>query len=283
MSEVQATANVPMIEERQKTKKTIRIGHKKTKQQSQIFLVVTIALFFLALTRIQLDFSYVQSGAGKTMGLLSQLLQPDFSVLGSYLVGLAQTLAIAFLGLGFSVILSFFLVFLVAENTAINKVLANVIKAIMTFIRAIPITIWVLIAAASVGFGSLAGVLGLLFPTTAYLVRILSGRVEESGADTIEALRACGATWLQIVFKGVFVELFPQFLTTIAMRYELSVSEAVVLGMVGVAGIGYRLNMSIGTYQFQVAATGILVVYIAMLTLELVSKKVVTIIKREGR
>lgn len=259
------------------------IGHRKTQRQGRIFFGSTVLLFFFSLTQTDFDFSYAIKGMDKTRKIIGELFQPDMAAVIPYLEGLWQTLAIAMLGLGFSVILAVGLVFFTASNTTPNPLVSKVIKVIMVFIRAIPITIWALIAAASVGFGSLAGLLGLLFPTTSYLVRILSERVEESGGGTIEAMNACGATWLEMCFKGILVELFPQFLATIALRYELSVSESVVLGMVGVAGIGYRLNMSIGTYNFRVASTGIIIVYVTMLCLEIISKKIVTVIKGEGK
>ncbi len=153
----------------------------------------------------------------------------------------------------------------------------------MLLVRAVPMSIWVLIAAASVGFGSLAGILGMFIPTTSFLVRTLSDRVEEDSDGVIEALESVGASWLVIMMRGVTVHLYPDFVSAIAMRFEMNVSEAIVLGVVGVAGIGYRLNMAIGTYNFSTAATGIYVTFICMFILEVASNFVVRKIRKESK
>ncbi|TLG75476.1 PhnE/PtxC family ABC transporter permease [Culicoidibacter larvae] len=257
----------------------IHIKHKKTARQQLLFFLGAILVFFVALSQVNIDFSYLQKGVGKINMLLLELSSPNLSALPAFLFGLMETLSIAFVGLAVSATIALPLVFLSASNTSPNKTLAKGIRLIMVIVRAVPITIWGLIAAASVGFGSLAGILGLFFPITAYLVRTLTNRVEENSNEVIEALQSTGATWLQVMLKGVFIQIYPQFLASITLRYEMNVAEVVSLGMVGIAGIGYRLNMSISMYDFNTASTGIIIVYCTMLLLEIISKRIVIKIK----
>src|SRR5690606_28838226 len=129
-------------------------------------------------------------------------------------------------------------------------------------IRTIPTTIWVLLAVASMGFGPMAGVVGLIFPTVAFLIRVFADQIDEAGMDTVEAIRAVGGSWWHVVFNGLIPNLFTAFLALIAFKFEITVAETVILGMVGAGGIGVLLQGYISFYDFAPLMLGILVVFI---------------------
>lgn len=263
------------------SKQRIRVKHQKTLRQTVLIFTLMIILFCVSYYATPLNLSYLSKGITKIGGIMNQFFHPDFTVLSSFLSGLWDTLAIAFVGLVTALLFSCPLSFLVARNTAPSKHIAQIIRVLFSFIRAVPITIWGLIGAASIGFGSQAGVLGLFLPTMSYLVRVLSERIEEGGNEIYEALSAVGAPWIVIMFKGLFVQLLPQFLSVIMLRFELTATETISLGMVGIAGIGYALNMSIGMYKFSVAIVGIILIYITMLLIETLSRLTVNLIRKD--
>ena len=71
----------------------------------------------------------------------------------------------------------------------------------MSFFRAVPTILWVLIFTVAIGLGPETAVTGLLFHSVAYLVKAYSESFEEVDPGVIEALRASGASWLAGCFS----------------------------------------------------------------------------------
>lgn len=156
-----------------------------------------------------------------------------------------------------------------------NKVVFNVIKVVMSVARAIPTTLWVLVFTVSIDLGAEACVAGMLFHSVAYLVKAYSESFEEVDADVIEVLKAAGATWWQIVARGVILEKVNEIITWTFIRFEVNfVAAVVVAGLAGSGGIGYHLFLS-GNYYFNIHKIG-LICYLCMgvsIVLEFVATK----------
>ncbi|WP_100401742.1 PhnE/PtxC family ABC transporter permease [Bacillus sp. FJAT-42315] len=248
--------------------KKIKIGHKKTEQQQRLFFCIGAVLFFGSLFFVDIDWWQFVLGFEKLPASINNMMQISFTMLPDYLAAMLTSLVVAFLSLLLGLILSFITSFFVARNIAPSMWLSNVIRVVVIIIRSVPKTVWVLIAVASIGFGSMAGILGLTLPTAAYLIRTFAAQIEEIGDETIEALRTVGANWFQIVVKGLLPKLSTIFLSTIAFKFELNVSSSVVLGMVGAGGVGMLIHDSITFYHFDDMTLGILIVFITMFAIE---------------
>ena len=266
---------------KQVARKRIRVKHGPTQRQNRRFMVGATILVIVSLWYVKLDFSMFVANIDKTYGIIGRVLNPNWTMALPYLTSFIDTLAIAFVALLTALLFALPIAYLTASNTAPFPKLARVLLTLFSLIRAVPITIWGLVGAASIGFGSQAGVLGLFLPTISYLARILAQRIEEAGYDIIEAMSASGTPWLVMVFRGITQELMPQLIATVALRFELTTSETISLGMVGIAGIGYTLNMSIGTYNFENASMGILIIFIGMWITEYTTRRMVSWIRKE--
>jgi phosphonate transport system permease protein len=165
--------------------------------------------------------------------------------------GLSQilfTLGIAFLATIIGGIFAFFLGLSSAQNLSSRRV-SSLIKGFVSFVRAVPTVLWVLIFAVSVGLGSTAAVVGLTFHTFGYLLKAFSESFEELDPGVIEALKACGANWWQIVFQAVLPSSISYLLAWTFMRFEINFVEAVAVGAAaGAGGIGFELYMASGHY-----------------------------------
>lgn len=112
------------------------------------------------------------------------------------------TFSLGFLTTVFAAVISFFLSLLAAKNLT-NAYISNGVKNFVAFIRAVPTVLWVLIFAISAGLGAEAAVVGLSFHAIGYLVKAYSEAFEEMDQGPIEALRATGAGFWQIVFQAI--------------------------------------------------------------------------------
>ncbi|KOS63667.1 ABC transporter permease subunit [Lysinibacillus agricola] len=262
------TAKQESIQLPTRKKKKIPISHAKTKQQQQLFFGVSGLLFVISLLVVDIDWKQFVTGVEKLPATLSNMMQISTAMLPDYLREMLASLAVALLALIFGLVLSIMTAFLVARNITPSMMLSRIIRFSIMIIRAVPTTVWVLIAVASIGFGYTAGILGLILPTAAYLIRTFAAQIEEVGDDTIEALRSVGACWILIIFKGLLPKLKTIFIATIAFKFEMNVSESVVLGMVGAGGVGMLIQDSIAYYNFGDMTLGILIVFVTMFTIE---------------
>ncbi len=172
------------------------------------------------------------------------------------------TLGLAFLTTLFGAVIALFLGLLGAQNLAPRQV-TNVVKAFVAFIRAVPTILWVLIFAVAAGLGSAAAVIGMTFHSISYLTKAYAESFEDLDRSVIEALRASGANWWQIVFQAVIPSSFTYLLSWTFLRFEINFANAVAMGAAaGAAGVGFDLYMASGFY-FDLREVG-LITYIIL-------------------
>lgn len=186
--------------------------------------------------------------------------------LGAALNALGITLALAFLTTLLGGILALLLGLLAARNLTSPRV-SNIIKGIIAVIRAVPTVLWVLIFAIGAGLGAVAAVVGMSFHTLGYLIKAYSESFEELDEGVIEALRAAGATWPQIVFQAVLPSSITYILSWTFIRFEINFAVAVAMGAAaGAGGIGFNLFMSAG-YFFDIREIGFITYLILFVAL----------------
>lgn len=123
---------------------------------------------------------------------------------------------------------------------------------------------------------SLAAVIGLTFHSFAYLTKVYAESIEEIDSGTIEALRASGANFWQIVCQAVIPATISYIVAWTFMRFEINFANAVAMGAAaGAGGVGYNLYMA-GNFYFDLHEMGFLtyVVVIAVVALEAFSTKI---------
>ena len=65
------------------------------------------------------------------------------------------------------------------------------------------------------------------------LAKLYSEAIEAIDPGPVEAVRATGATTLQVLRWGVLPQLVPQFLSFTLYRFETNIRAAAILGFVG--------------------------------------------------
>jgi phosphonate transport system permease protein len=220
-----------------------------------IALAVVTVIGFLTIETKGVDLA---DAAGQTIaGFAKMFTSPaatHFAV-SDALLALLTTLALAFLttliGAGVALVLG-----LLAARNLTNKTVSNIVKSVVSFVRAVDTVMWVLIFAIGAGLGAVAAVIGMSFHTVGYLVKAYSEAFEEIDPGVIEALRASGATWLQIIFQTIIPSSITYILSWTFFRFEINFAVAVAMGAAaGAGGIGYQLYMA-GGYYYDIREIG---------------------------
>ncbi|WP_028975263.1 PhnE/PtxC family ABC transporter permease [Spirochaeta cellobiosiphila] len=240
------------------------VVHKRSLPQTYLGLTLLVLVLVTIYGFVKIDTQDVPMGEAtiKTIqyfwtmftsprGVASHFGVKESSTVLILLAGLKQvgiTLALAFLTTLIGGVVSLFLGLLAAQNLS-TPFISNVVKTIVALMRSVPTVLWVLIFAIGAGLGSVAAVIGMSFHTVGYLLKAYSESFEELDEGVIEALKASGATWFQIVFQAVFPTAISYILSWTFIRFEINFAVAVAMGAAaGAGGIGYNLFMSSGYF-----------------------------------
>lgn len=248
-------------------------------------ILVGVLLFLTVYAFWSFDYKEIQLGeaaAATLHNMKTVFLEPKLSTdtIQNVLYQLLVTFCLGILSTIFGAVLAFFCTLLCARNLAPAR-LADVIKSIVALVRAVPTVLWVLIFAVSAGLGSVAAVIGLTFHSFAYLTKVYAESMEEVDSGTLEALRASGAGFWQIVFQAIVPSAISRMVAWTFMRFEINFTNAVAMGAAaGAGGIGFQLFMA-GSFYFNLHEMGFLtyVVVIAVVILEFCSTKIKATVK----
>ncbi|MBP1968509.1 phosphonate transport system permease protein [Virgibacillus natechei] len=251
-----------------------RRQRKLLKNRLMIWLIIAGLVIW---SWIGTSFSMVAlfSGATNITAFIFQdLLPPDFSTIGSFVSPALETLYMSYIGLIFSLVFSIFFGFMAAKNTTIHPIAAVISRSFIALLRSIPAIVWGILLVAAIGLGPLAGTLALGLAGIGILGKAFSDLLEEIDHHQVDAVRATGASWLQIMGQGVWPQFKPGFVSWSLYKMDLNIREAAVLGVVGAGGIGYTLESSINLFQYRQTTVGILFIFVLILIVEFTTAKI---------
>jgi len=177
------------------------------------------------------------------------------TVLGATLETVQMALAGTFLAL----VAAFPLGFLAARNTTPHPLVYHAVRGVLNLVRTIPDLALGLLFVAAVGLGAFAGTMALAIHTATVLGKLLSESVENIDEGVVDAIRATGAGYPQLLSFAVLPQILPDLISFTLYRFETNIRAASVLGLIGAGGIGYLMNTSFRTFQYQEAAAIVLV------------------------
>jgi phosphonate transport system permease protein len=163
----------------------------------------------------------------------------DYRFSESVIYQIIETFSIAFIGTLISSILAIPFGFF-ASKRMVGK-WSIISELFLILIRTFPEILFGLIMVKVVGFGSFAGVAVLSVHSIGMIGKMYSEQLDVVDNQPLEALDACGASFLTRVKLGVVPQVAPNFLSVILYRFDLNVRTASLLGLVGAGGIGYYI------------------------------------------
>ena len=184
-----------------------------------------------------------------------------------------ETVQMALAGTFLALAVAFPVGFLAARNTTPHRWIYYTVRALLNFLRTIPDLALGLLFVAAVGLGAFAGTLALAIHTTTVLGKLLSESVENIDEGVVEAIRATGAGYVQTLSFGVLPQILPDLISFTLYRLETNIRAASVLGLIGAGGIGYLMNTSFRTFQYQEAAAIVLVLIALVVLVDYLSSR----------
>ena len=253
---------------------------KITKRRVYLYCVWTIlcvitlcTLFTVNFNEINFKVALMDLGKNLKWMFFEARLSERYTVL-QILHSLVVTISIAVLTTIIGSTIALFTSFFASKNLSSERT-SQIIKIVMSFIRAVPTILWVMIFSVVASIGIEAAVIGMTFHSVSYLTKAYSESIEEIDNGIIESLRATGASWWQIIFQGVIPTCFNSILSWTFVRFEINFTNAVVVGAAsGAGGLGYEMFMA-GTMYFDIKEIGFFtyLVFFVTILLETMSIK----------
>ena len=184
-----------------------------------------------------------------------------------------ETVQMAVAGTFLALLVAFPIAFLAARNTTPHPVVFRTIRTVLNFLRTIPDLALGLLFVAAVGLGAFAGTLALAIHTATVLGKLLSESVENIDDGVVDAIRATGAGYAQMLSFAVLPQILPDLISFTLYRLETNIRAASVLGLIGAGGIGYLMNTSFRTFQYQEAAAIVLVLIVLVMLVDYLSSR----------
>jgi phosphonate transport system permease protein len=184
-----------------------------------------------------------------------------------------ETVQMALAGTFLALFAAFPLGFLGARNMTPHPYVYYLVRGVLNLVRTIPDLALGLLFVAAVGLGAFAGTLALAIHTATVLGKLLSESAENIDEGVVEALRATGASYPQILSFAVLPQILPDLISFTLYRLETNIRAASVLGLIGAGGIGYLMNTSFRTFQYQEAAAIVLVLIALVMLVDYLSSR----------
>ena len=220
---------------------------------------------YMAYAASRLDFSYERFvvGLGNGARFIERMLPPRVAQPDSLLNGLAESLQIAVLASAVGILLALPIGLLAARNLMPPWV-SWPARAVIALARSFHQVIIAILFVKAVGFGALAGILALTVASIGFIGKLFAEAIEEISLKQVEAVRATGAPFLNVISYGVMPQVLNRFIGFATYQFDSNLRNSTMVGIVGAGGIGGTMFAAFQKFDYDYLLT-ILLAIIAMI------------------
>ena len=188
------------------------------------------------------------------------------------LSGILETLSLALVATTLSVFGALPLGFLAARNlmdrSASSLAIYFGVRTILSYLRSIEPLIMAIVFVVIVGLGPFAGMLAIMLHSVAALGKLYSETIEAIDPGPIEAVKATGARWSEVVRYGVIPQTVPSFIAYTLYRWDINVRSSIIIGFVGGGGIGAWLFQWIILADYRAVGASFIAIVLVVMALD---------------
>lgn len=216
-------------------------------QKAALLAVLAYAIYAI----VQMEISPARLAAGLQQGarFLGRMWPPELGKMDELWQGIAETLQIAVLATAGGVLLSLPVGLLAARNMAPRPVCVAA-RGLIAACRALHPVISAILFVKAVGFGPLAGILSLIVATVGFIGKLFADAIEEISPKQIEAVRATGASFANVVTFGVVPQVASRFVGFVTYQLDSNLRNSTMVGIVGAGGIGGTLFAAFQRFEY---------------------------------
>ncbi|WNF36095.1 phosphonate ABC transporter, permease protein PhnE [Bacillaceae bacterium IKA-2] len=240
-----------------------------------IFIALILALFvWLSMNATEFQLDKFKNVPNMFHFIYDQFYPPNWSILPRLINASFVTLAMAFLGTFFAIIIAIPLSFMAARNTNRNPLFGWVNRTMLSSLRSVPEIVFGLIFVVSLGLGPFTAVLAIMLHNIGVLGKLIAELIESADPGPQEAMKSVGATrWVMVLFS-IMPQIWPNVLSHFFYRFEVAIRTSLILGFIGAGGIGQQLFNHFQTFQYQSVAMDIIVIMFLVIIVDFIGGKI---------
>ncbi|MDF1582768.1 MAG: phosphonate ABC transporter, permease protein PhnE [Methyloprofundus sp.] len=241
---------------------------KKPRNYFPVWLSLILALMWVIIIDLELDFEILLYGIEDMGEYLSRYGTPNFAHISRYLELMLQTLATAFWGTVLALIAAALIAPYAARSLSPNKVTYRIARELLNFMRAMPDLLLALIFVTAMGLGPMPGVLALSVHTAGFLGKFFAENMERVPAGKYEALASVGAGFTQKIVFAAWPSMLRESVANTLYIFDRNVRMAAVLGLVGAGGIGLELHDTLRLFKYNQASALIIIILVTIIAID---------------
>lgn len=232
-----------------------------------------------ALSGTYVGFDFAQAAfevPGGFAWMLAQFVPTAASLekLGSILPALGSTVLASVASSCTAAVLAYVCAVLGSRTAGVGGPVAPIVRAVASLFRNIPVVAWAFILLFSFKQSEFTGFFALFLTSFGYLTRCFLESIDEMSAGPVEALRAVGASYGQIVAQAVVPLSITSVVSWVLYMIETNIRDATLIGILTGTGIGFVFDIYYKSFRYDVAGLVILCIIAVVVACELASNHV---------
>ena len=211
--------------------------------------IALAAYVIYAASRLEITWPRFVAGLGHGARFIARMLPPHIAQPDSLLNGLAESLGIAILASCAGIAISLPVGLLAARNLMPAWATWPARLSIALCRSFHPVIVAILFVKA-VGFGALAGILALALGSIGFIGKLFAEAIEEISLKQVEAVRATGAPFMNVITYGVLPQVFSRFVGLATYQLDSNLRNSTMVGIVGAGGIGGTLFAAFQRFDY---------------------------------
>jgi phosphonate transport system permease protein len=211
--------------------------------------IALAAYIVYAASRLEITWPRFVVGLGNGAKFIGRMLPPHIAQPDSLLKGLSESLEIAVLAscLGILIALP---VGLLASRNLMPLWCTWPARLCIVLCRSFHPVIVAILFVKAVGFGALAGILALVVASIGFIGKLFAEAIEEISLKQVEAVRATGAPFMNVISYGVLPQVFSRFVGFATYQLDSNLRNSTMVGIVGAGGIGGTLFAAFQRFDY---------------------------------
>jgi phosphonate transport system permease protein len=210
---------------------------------------------YVAYAFARLDFSWPRFVTGLDNGarFIARMIPPRITQPDSLLNGLVESLQIAVLAsfIGVAIALP---IGLAAARNLMPPWVSWPARALIAGARSFHPVIVAIVFVKAVGFGAIAGICALVVGSVGFIGKLFAEAIEEISLKQVEAVRATGASFMNVITFGVLPQVFGRFIGFATYQLDSNLRNSTMVGIVGAGGIGGTLFSAFQRFDYDFVA-----------------------------
>lgn len=230
---------------------------------SRIIAAALILYTFYAASTLDFTWARLVTGMGNAAKFLGRMFPPNFERWDMLLQGMVESLEIAILASAAGILISLPIGLCAARNL-MPAWITWPARALIAICRSLHPVIMAILFVKAVGFGALAGILALVIASIGFIGKLFAEAIEEISLKQVEAVRATGASFANVLTYGVLPQVLARFVGFSTYQLDSNLRNSTMVGIVGAGGIGGTLFAAFQRFDYDFVCA-ILLTIIAMI------------------